>query len=149
MNFFDHIHQILTYDVIFAPKMTQFGPFSPKMTYFDQIDPINGNFHQIYVHKSDGSNFYKLLEIFGPFLQDFTYDVILAPKMTQFWPFSQKMTYFDPIDPINDIFDQIYVHKPYWNNFEKLLRKKIFIHFPEILKYDVILTHKVTQFWPN
>ena len=27
------------------------------------------------------------------------------------------MTYFDQIDPINDTFDQIYVHKPDWNNF--------------------------------
>ena len=45
------------------------------------------------------------------------YDVILVPKMTQIWPFSPKMTYFDQIDPINDIFDQIYVHKPEWNKF--------------------------------
>ena len=45
------------------------------------------------------------------------YDVILAPKMTQFGPFSPKMTYFDPIDAIKDIIDQIYVHKPDLNNF--------------------------------
>ena len=32
-------------------------------------------------------------------------------KMTQFGTFSQKMTYFDQIDPINDIFDHMYVHK--------------------------------------
>ena len=31
--------------------------------------------------------------------------------MTQFRPFYPKMTYFDQIDPFNDIFDQIYVHK--------------------------------------
>ena len=33
--------------------------------------------------------------------------------------FSPKMTYFDQIDPINDIFDQFYVHKPetFRNNF--------------------------------
>ena len=41
------------------------------------------------------------------------YDVILVPKMTQIWP---KMPYFDQIDPINDILDQIYAHKPDWNN---------------------------------
>ena len=35
------------------------------------------------------------------------------------------MTYFDQIDPINDIFDQNYVHKPDRNNFYKLLVKKI------------------------
>ena len=41
------------------------------------------------------------------------YDVILVPKyskITRFWPFSPIMTYFDQIDPINDTFDQIYVH---------------------------------------
>ena len=27
-----------------------------------------------------------------------------------------KSDLFDQIDPINDIFDQIYVHKPDWNN---------------------------------
>ena len=26
--------------------------------------------------------------------------------------FHKKITYFDQIDPINDSFDQIYVHKP-------------------------------------
>ena len=40
------------------------------------------------------------------------------------------MTYFDQIDPIHDTFDQIYVHKPDWNNFKKLLEKKIFDNFP-------------------
>ena len=34
------------------------------------------------------------------------------PKLREFGAFSPKMTYFDQIDPINDIFDQIYVHKP-------------------------------------
>ena len=36
----------------------------------------------------------------------------LPPKMRPFGTFSPKMTYFDQIDPINDTFDQIYVHKP-------------------------------------
>ena len=41
-----------------------------------------------------------------------TYMVILARKTTQFWPLSPKMSYFDQIDQINDIFDQINVYKP-------------------------------------
>ena len=65
--------------------------------------------------------------------------------MTPFWKFSQKMTYFDQIDPINDIFDQIYVHKLDWNNFYQLLEIKFFVHFRKILTYDVILHPK----WPN
>ena len=86
MKFVDHFHQILSYDVILAPKMSQFGPFSPKMTYFAQIDPINDIFDQIYVHKTDRNNFYELLKIkyFAKFPKMLTYDVILAPKMTQF-----------------------------------------------------------------
>ena len=39
------------------------------------------------------------------------YDVVLVPKMTQIRPFSPEMTYFDKIDPINDILDQNYAHK--------------------------------------
>ena len=46
----------MTYDVIFTPKMIEFGTFSPKMAYFDQIDPINDYFDQIYVHKPDRNN---------------------------------------------------------------------------------------------
>ena len=52
-TFFDHFPQILTRDVILAPKMTQLLPFSPKMTYFDQIYAINDIFDQISVHKPD------------------------------------------------------------------------------------------------
>ena len=37
-------------------------------------------------------------------------------KMREFGTFSTKMTYFDQIGPINDYFDQIYVHKLDWNN---------------------------------
>ena len=43
------------------PKMRGFVTFSPKMTYFDQIDTINDYFDQIYVHKRDWNNLYKLL----------------------------------------------------------------------------------------
>ena len=35
----------------------------------------------------------------------------------------------DQIDPINDYFEQIYVHKPDWNNCYKLLVKKLFDPF--------------------
>ena len=34
------------------------------------------------------------------------------------------MTYFDQIDPINEISDQISLNKPDWNNFYKLLVEK-------------------------
>ena len=44
-----------------------------------------------------------------------------GPKNELFWPFSTKMTYFDQIDPINDIFDQSYVNKPDWHNVFKFL----------------------------
>ena len=38
-------------------------------------------------------------------------------KITQFWTFLPKMTFFDQIDHIYDIFFyQISVHKPEWNN---------------------------------
>ena len=52
---------MLTYDIIFAPKMSQIGPFSPKIRYFDQIDPINNIFDQGYVIKPDRNNFLKCL----------------------------------------------------------------------------------------
>ena len=96
------------------------------MTYFDQIDLINEIFYQICVHKPNRNNFYKLLEkkLYHHFPKFLTYDVILAQKigqndpiLTQFWPFSPKMTYFDQIDPINEIFYPVVVHKPDWNNF--------------------------------
>ena len=40
----------------------------------------------------------------------------LPPKNERIWDISPKMTYFDQIDPINDYFDKIYVHKTDWNN---------------------------------
>ena len=58
---------------------------------------------------------------FAHFSQILTCDVILTPKMSLFWPFSHKMTYFDQIDPINDIFDQSYANKLDWNKFSKFL----------------------------
>ena len=61
------------------------------------------------------------------------YDAIITAKMTQFSPFSQKMTYCEQIDPINDIFDPISVHKADWNSFEKFSEKKLFEHFPQLL----------------
>ena len=130
--------------------MRLFGTFSPKMTYFAQIDPINYYFDQIYVHKTEWNIFYKVLgkELIDLFPKILTYDVILDSKMTLFWPFSPKMTYFDQIYAINDIFDQISVHKPDWKNFLKLLEKKLFYHFPKILTFDVIFASKITLFCP-
>ena len=84
------------------------------MTYVDQTNPINDIFDQIYVHTEQ--NFYH-------FTQIWTNKVIFAPKWTQFWRFSLKMIYFDNIDPINDILDQIYVHRPDWNNFLETFRE--------------------------
>ena len=82
--------------------------------------------------------------------------------MSDFGTFSPKMTYFDHIDLINDYFDQIYVQKPDWNNWLKLLVKKLFDHFLQILTYDVFFAPKQCQndpiltifnkndiFWPH
>ena len=120
------------------------------MTYFDQIDPINDIFDQLYAHKPDWNNFSKFLEenFFGQFPKILTCDVILAPKMAQFWPFSPKISYFDQIDTIIEIFDHIYVHKPDWNNFSKFLEENFFGKFPKILTCDVILAPKMAQLWP-
>ncbi len=51
-----------------------------------------------------------------------SYLVIFGAKMTQYWQFSSKITYFDQIDPINDIFDQSYVNKPDLQNVSKFLK---------------------------
>ena len=84
-----------------------------------RYDPFNDIFSQIHPWWPPWKNFSKFLDknFFDHFHQILTYDVILAPKINQFWPFSPKMTYFDQIDPINDILDQSYVNKPDWNNF--------------------------------
>ena len=75
------------------------------------------------------------------------YDMF-AHKMTQFWAFSPKMTYFDQIDSINDSIDKFYDNKPDWNNFWDCFRLKIFTSLAKLLTYDVILALKMTQFWP-
>ena len=89
------------------------------MAYFDTIYAINDIFDQVYVHKPVWNNFYKHLEInlADIFPKISTYAVIFTPKIEGIWDIFRKMTYFDQIDPINDYFDQIYVHKPDWNNF--------------------------------
>ena len=38
------------------------------------------------------------------------------------------MNYFDQIDPINDIFDQIYVHKPDYNRVKATKHVDLFPH---------------------
>ena len=65
-----------------------------------------------------------------------TNDVILAPKMTQFCPFSPKMTDINQIDPINFIFDQIYAYTPDWNSFDQIytindIFDQIYVHKPD------------------
>ena len=54
------------------------------------------------------------------------------------------MTYFGQIDPINDIFDQIYVHKLHWNNFYKLLEKIMLTYWPKFWLMTSFLPPK----WP-
>ena len=94
--------------------------------------------------------FYKYLVkiFFDYFPQILTYDVILTPKMSLFRPFPPKMTYFDQIDPINDIFHQSYGNKPDWKIFSKFLVTNFFDHFPQILTRDVIVTPKMSLFLP-
>ena len=86
---------------IFA-DMTHLMTFLVKFSY---IDPLEFSF-RIWEEK-----------FFYHFSKILTYDVNLAPKIEAIWRIFTKMTYFDKIYPINDIFDQIYVHKPDWNNF--------------------------------
>ena len=57
------------------------------------------------------------------------------------------MTYFDRIDPVNDLFDQIYVHKPDWNNFYKPLETNFLTTFPKFLP-AVSFGTKMTQILP-
>ena len=104
-------------------------------------------FDQIYFHKLEWNNFYKLLgeNFFDHFPKTLIYDVFFAPKMTQFWPFSPKMTYFYQIDPINDIIYQIYVHKIVRYHFYKLLEQIFLTNFPKFW----LLTSFLTQKWPN
>ena len=114
------------YGDIFVPNiMIQNDPILTiftKKTYFDQIDPINYIFDQTFIDKPDWNNFYKLLgkKFFDHFSQILAYEVILAPEICQNEPILTiftKMTYFEQIEHINDIFYPISVHKPDWNNF--------------------------------
>ena len=58
-------------------------------------------------------------KLFDHFPQILTYGVILAPKMSEFWTFSPKMTYFEKIGPINDMFEQIHTHELDRDTFKK------------------------------
>ena len=49
----------------------------------------------------------------------------LPSKLREFGTFKPEMTYFDQIDPINEIFDQISVHKPDSNKCLETFREKI------------------------
>ena len=80
------------------------------------------------------------MKFFDHFHQILIYAVILALKMTQFGPFSPKMTYFDQIDPINDIFD------PFWPIFHILNNLfSVFIEFRE----KVPGQNFMAGFWPK
>ena len=51
------------------------------------------------------------------------------------------MTYFDQIDPINDIFDQSYENKPDWKNFYKYYQdgsRLLEINFDYRLRIDSV-----------
>ena len=54
------------------------------------------------------------------------------------------MTYFDQIDPINDIFDQSYANKP--ENVINGVNLVKIGHFYENCQYWVILAPKMTQY---
>ena len=126
-----------------------FDYFHQKMAYFDQIDTINDTFHQSYVNNSEWNNFWDGFKtIFSPHHKILTYDNMLAPKTSQFWAFSPRMTYFEK-DPVNQSFDQSYVNKPVWKNFSQFLEKKFVHHFPQILTYALFLDPKITLFWQN
>ena len=89
------------------------------MTYFEKIDPINDIFDQIYVHKPDWNNFLDIFRENMVWILSQNFDIWghFGPKNDPILPCSPKMTYFDQIDPINDIFDQVYIHKSDWTNF--------------------------------
>ena len=93
------------------------------MTYFCHFDPFNDFLSQIFLCWPPLEIFSKFLVkiFFAHFPKILTYDVMLTPKMSLFWPFSPKMTYFDQIDSINDVFVQSYVNKPDWHNVSKFL----------------------------
>ena len=93
------------------PKWLNVNHFHQKWPILTKLTPlmtILNNFMSINLTEIIFINFYW--KIFHHSLQIFTNGAILAPKMSQFWTFSPKITYFDQIDPINDIFNQIWPH---------------------------------------
>ena len=118
-----------------------------EKSLFGHLDPFNDFFRQIHPYRPPWNNFSNVLEkkFLTTFPKFWHMTSFLPPKTIEFGTFSSKMTYFYQIDPINDYFGQFYVHKPDWNNFYKLLEKKLFYHFPQIVKYDVILAPKICQ----
>ena len=91
------------------------------MTYFLQIDPINDYFYEIYVHKPDRNHCYQLLaKNYLTTSSKFWHTTSFWPpnyaKKTRFGPFTPKVIYFDQKYAFKDIFDQISVHNPDWNN---------------------------------
>ena len=96
---FEHFHQKW-------PILTKLAPLITYLTKFLSINLTEIIFRNIY-----GKNYLTIFPKLSP------YDVIFAPKISQYWPFSPKMAYFDQIYAINDIFHKISVHKIDWNHF--------------------------------
>ena len=100
------------------------------MTYFDQIDTINDTFDKSSVNKPDRNNFWDSFnkELFSCNHKIYTYDLILAPKMTQLGPFSQKMTYFDLKWPILTKLTPLmrFLTKIMYTNLTEIIFRKVF-----------------------
>ena len=75
---FDHFHQ----------KWRILNKLSTFITFLTKFMPINQN--KIFLETFRDKNFHHFPQILN-------YEFILAPKMSNFWPFSPKMTYFDRI----------------------------------------------------
>ena len=102
-------------------KKCIFWPFRPiLLLFFSQIHPFTPPWNNF-------SNFLvkNCLNTFPKFWHMTSF---LPQKWLNLGHFHLKWPIFDQIDPINDYFDQIYVHKPDWNNWYKRLGKKLFDH---------------------
>ena len=82
-------------------------------------------------------------KLFHHFPQILTYDVILAPKLTQFWPFSHKkwpiLTKWNPLMTFLTKFMFINLTEIILKTFER----KYFLYHPKILAYFVILAPQI------
>ena len=120
--------------VVLAPKWPNFDNFHQKRPILTKLTPL-----MTFLTKYKSINLTEIFletfskKYFWPNSLNFGLCRHFGPKMTQFWQFSPKTNYFDKIDPINAIFDQIYVH-----NFIPTQNLDLWRHFGP----------KMTQFWP-